>query len=212
MIPSCRTLLLLSSLHLAACAVDDRDNDTPFADDLVIDADLVVAGVAVTFVAADADVVGCVAEGRCSARFGEHAAEIANATVEPAAVVAVVPAGVVSGPACLTVDGVERCVGVDVVAAPVVVGVDVVTVECVCRCAAPTFSTLSIRGAALPVDAVVAVDGSDVFVGTVDDGGTQLSASMLEVLAPGSHTLTVRAPRHDDAISAGFAFVVDDAL
>ncbi|HEY1098987.1 MAG TPA: hypothetical protein VGF99_08660 [Myxococcota bacterium] len=223
MIPSCRTLLLLSSLHLAACAVDDRDDrddvdtDTPFADDLVIDADLGVAGVAVTFVAADADVVGCAAEGRCSARFGEHAAEIANATVEPAAVVAVVPAGVVSGPACLTVDGVERCVGVDVVAAPVVSAVDVFTDPCTSgRCATRYVSMFSLRGAALPIDAVVEVDDDDtadgpcVLVSSVDDGGTRLEAAMEVSLAPGPHTLRVRAPLQADARSAAIDFVVDD--
>lgn len=192
----------------AGCGDTDVIDDTDVTDDtavaaIAVDVDIAVAGVIVSF-ATDADPVGCVDAGRCSVRFGDVDADIAW---DYGVVAAVVPAGAVSGPACLTLDGVERCADVEIVDAPRIDDVTVRTEVCACRCIADEITVFQVSGIAFPADAVVTFDG--VARGGWPADSEHVELRIAEVMAPGAHTVVVTAPSHDNAESNSFTIVVD---
>lgn len=216
MITSSRSAIAVSFVSVVAAlfagcgdtdVIDDTDvtdvtDDTDVAA-IAVDFDVAVAGVIVSFVT-DNDPVGCVEAGRCSVRFGDVAADIAW---DYGVVAAVVPAGAVSGAACLTLDGVERCADVEIVDAPRIEDVTVHTEACPCRCIADEITVLQLQGIAFPADAVVTFDG--VARGGWPTDSEHLELRIAEVVEPGTHTVVVTAPSHDNAESNSVTIVVD---
>jgi len=213
MITSSRSAIAVSFVAalFAGCADTDVNDDTDVIDDtdptagaaIAVDVDVAVAGVIVSF-ATDADPVGCADAGRCSVRFGDVAADIAW---DYGVVAAVVPAGAVSGEACLTLDSVERCADVEIVDAPRIDDVTVHTEACPCRCVADEITVLQLRGIAFPADAVVTFDG--VARGGWPADSEQLELRIAEEVAPGAYTVVITAPSHDNAESNSVTIVVD---
>jgi hypothetical protein len=203
--PTLAAALALVTLAGAACADDVVVDANAVADDVIVDADALavsvdgdvgVAGVIVAFTL-PSDPTGCAAAGRCAVRFGDVDAAIA---ADYGAVYAVVPAGAESGPACVTLDGAAGCVDYTIARAPTLVSATLVEAECICRCSGPTNNSVALVGTALPSDGVIVVDGVD-HPGAFVSSSTSATVDLDTPLAPGAHTIHVRAPSHGGTTS-----------
>lgn len=215
--PTLAAALALVTLAGGACADDVLVdvNANAVADEVIVDADALavtvdanvgVTGVIVVF-ATPSDPTGCAAAGRCAVRFGDVHAEV---LADFGAVYAVVPADAQSGVACVTLDGAEGCVEYTVAPAPTLVSATLVEAECICRCSGPTNTSVSLVGTALPSDGVIVVDGVD-HPGAFVNSSTSATVYLDTPLAPGAHTIRVRAPSHGGTTSNTLSVVGNDA-